>query len=80
VAHCASSGWTAWVVRSQFPVPALQTAPEPKLEHCELTVQATPDGFPKLRGGWRVPVSKNRLSWQVPQACREGRVCQRSST
>ena len=70
VAHCASSGWTAWVLRSQFPVPVLQTAPEPKLAHWELAVQALPEGLPKTRGGWSVPVSKKTLSWQVPQACR----------
>src|SRR5689334_19940505 len=42
---------------------------------------ATPllKGLPKTRGGLRTPVSKKRLSWQVPHATRVGSFFQLSS-
>src|SRR5688572_14998316 len=76
--HCESLVWIGWALRSQAPLPRLHTALKPNEAQLASLVQAPPLGVPKVRGGLSVPVSKNRLSWQVPQPSRLAWV-QRSS-
>src|SRR6185369_1118965 len=93
VAHCASSGCSAWVRNSQFFVSTLHVAMVLKPLQLASLVQGLPFGKPNTVGGsitaavtlGSTPpsgsrVAKKTLSWQVPQAAREGFVFHASST
>src|SRR6185295_7688346 len=79
VAHWASALCTGCVARTQEPEAKSQVTPVPNEAQSGSVVQAPAVGVPTTRTGLRVPVSKKRLSWQVPQARREKRVFHRSS-
>src|SRR6516162_1749417 len=91
VAHCASSVCFAWEVSSQFLVVVLHVARMLNALQLALSVQP-PLGDPSTLGGLntgavadgstppsgrRAP-EKNRLSWKLPHAAREGLVFQAS--
>src|SRR5678816_2768213 len=87
VAHCASSGCLAWVVSSQFLVVVLHVAMSlSPLQLASVVHPLVPVGKPSTVGGvmtaavalgstppsGRRAPAKKTLSWQVPQAAREG--------